>query len=391
MLTAFLATVRQPADGKAAANRGKPENLPFHKQYRKLSGVKAGGNLPFIFPTGFWYCKMFCFTKINFTMKKIYLFLGLWVALFSANAQTVADFENIQLDSASWYNGSNGAGGFNSGGIWFPNDYNADYQSWSGFSVSNMKDTVTPGYENQYSAIAGGGVAVSENYAVAYFPGSLKMEFDSAVEITGFNVTNSTYAYLAMRDGGVNGFAKKFGGADGTDPDYLKLLVWGVTDLGNSTDTVEFFLADYRFENTDDDYLADTWEWMNLSSLGEVTELHFGMESTDTSEWGLNTPAYFCIDNFTIGKLTSSGILINKKNKALNVYPNPVNNFLHVELPENVEMVVLSDLAGRIFYRKKVENENILRISGLKNYPPGLYLLKVKNAEGYSVSKILKK
>lgn len=323
-------------------------------------------------------------------MKKIYLFLGLWVALFSANAQTVATFDDVVLEPGSWYNGSDGAGGFNSGGIWFPNDYNAEYQSWSGFSVSNMTDTVTPGYENQFSAITGGGVSDSENYAVAYFPGALKMEFDSAVEITGFNVTNSTYAYLAMRDGGVYGFAKKFGGADGTDPDYLKLFVWGVNELGNLTDTVEFFMADYRFENSDEDYLVNTWEWMNLSSLGKVTELHFGMESTDTENGWMNTPAYFCVDNFTMAKLTSSGILISKKDQPLKVYPNPVNNFFQVELPEDVEMVVLTDLTGRIFYREKVENENNIRISGLGNYPPGIYLLKVKNAKGYSVKKILK-
>ena len=323
-------------------------------------------------------------------MKKIYLFLGLWVALLSANAQTVATFDDVVLESGSWYNGSDGAGGFNSGGIWFPNDYNAEYQSWSGFSVSNMTDTVTPGYENQYSAIPGGGVSGSENYAVAYFPGALKMEFDSAVDITGFNVTNSTYAYLAMRDGDVNGFSKQFGGADGTDPDYLKLLAWGVNEWGNSTDTVEFFLADYRFENSDEDYQVNTWEWMNLSSLGKVTELHFGMESTDMSEWGLNTPAYFCIDNFTMAKLTSSDLLVTKKNQALNVYPNPVNNFIQVELPEKIELVVLTDLTGKIFYKEKVENENNIRISGLGNYPPGIYLLKVKNTKGYSVKKILK-
>ncbi|MGM0619581.1 MAG: DUF4465 domain-containing protein [Bacteroidota bacterium] len=322
-------------------------------------------------------------------MRKNYLFLGLWVALFSANAQTVATFDDVDLEPDSWYNGSDGSGGFKSGGIWFPNDYNAEWQSWSGFSVSNMKDTTTAGYENQYSAITGEGASESENYTVVYFPGDLKMEFDSVVEITGFNVTNSTYAFLAMKNG--DDYSKKFGGADGTDPDYLKLLVWGVNELGNSTDTVEFYLADYRFEDSDEDYLVNTWEWMDLSSLGKVTELHFGMESSDMSDWGLNTPAYFCIDNFTLAELTSSGILVNKNSQTLNVYPNPVKNFLQAELPENAEMVVLADLSGRVFFRKTIENENNLRISGLGNYPPGIYLLKVKNAEGYSVKKILKK
>src|SRR5690606_41645191 len=44
--------------------------------------------------------------------------------------------------------------------------------------------------------ITGSGSALSENYAVVYWPGNLKMEFDSAVEVTGFEVTNSTLTYL---------------------------------------------------------------------------------------------------------------------------------------------------------------------------------------------------
>ena len=39
-------------------------------------------------------------------------------------------------------------------------------------------------------------------------------------------------------------FAKKFGGEDGNDPDYFKLLVWGEKENGTETDTVEFFLAE---------------------------------------------------------------------------------------------------------------------------------------------------
>jgi len=321
-------------------------------------------------------------------MKKFYLMAGLWAALFSAKAQQLATFDDFHLEPGSYYNGSDGAGGFNSGGFWFPNDYNLEWGSWSGFAVSNMKDTVTAGYLNQYSAIAGGGSALSENYAVVYWPGELKMEFDSAVEITGFEVTNSTYAYLNMRDG--DSFSKKFGGVDGSDPDYLKLMVWGTDAFNNPTDTVEFFLADYRFEDSNEDYIVNAWEWVNLSSLGVVTQLHFGMESSDTGDWGMNTPAYFCMDNFTAAKLTQAAS-VNKTARELNVFPNPVTDVFYVEVPADAKALVLTDNTGRMVFSQQLAGSTRLQVDALRNLPSGMYFLKVFIEDGWLGLKVMKK
>jgi hypothetical protein len=43
---------------------------------------------------------------------------------------------------------------------------------------------------------------------------------------------------------------------------------------------------------------VNTWEWLDLKSLGVVAALNFSMESTDMGDWGINTPAYFCLDDF---------------------------------------------------------------------------------------------
>jgi hypothetical protein len=323
-------------------------------------------------------------------MKNYYLILVLCSALFSAKAQQVTSFDDVELEPGSFYNGSDGAGGFTSGGFWFPNDYNTDWGSWSGFSVSNTKDTITAGYENQYSAITGGGSSTSENYAVVYWPGELKMEFDSAVEITGFGVTNSTLAYLTMRDGDSNGFSKKFGGTDETDPDYLKLLVWGTDSLGNTTDTVEFYLADYRYDNSEEDYLINSWEWVDLTSLGAVKKLHFGMESSDTGDYGINTPTYFCIDNFTAGKLTSSFDPVAVNKTELLVYPNPVKDEFFVEFPEKAKKISVADNSGRILYRQMISGQQKMKIYALKGLGSGVYFLKVETESGIITRKILK-
>ncbi|HBE55718.1 MAG TPA: hypothetical protein DDW22_06960, partial [Prevotellaceae bacterium] len=44
------------------------------------------------------------------------------------------------------------------------------------------------------------------------------------------------------------------------------------------------------------------WCTCSIASLGKVTSLKFTMEGSDTGEYGLNTPAYFALDNVVIVK-----------------------------------------------------------------------------------------
>jgi hypothetical protein len=122
-----------------------------------------------------------------------------------------------------------------------------------------------------------------------------------------------------MRDG--DSFAKKFGGPDGTDPDYFRLIISGYDQYGDYTGTIVFYLADFRSPNADDDYILDQWTWVDLASLGSVVNLEFTMESSDAGLFGINTPTYFAIDNLT----TASGSM----DVVLDIMPgsefNPVN------------------------------------------------------------------
>ncbi len=213
----------------------------------------------------------------------------------------VSTFKEQDLAPESFWNGADGSGGFSSGLIYFYNDHNPEYGVWSGWAYSNISDNTTPGWMNQYSAITGSGIDSlvdgSVNYAVAYNPKSMRFVDPSAHEVKGLFITNSTYAALSMKFG--DDYAKKFGGADGNDPDWFKLSIWGMRN-GHETDTVEFFLADYRFEDNSQNYIVDNWQWVNLSSLGKVDSLLFAMASSDMGDWGMNTPAYFCIDNIFV-------------------------------------------------------------------------------------------
>ncbi|MAG32324.1 MAG: hypothetical protein CL908_15695 [Deltaproteobacteria bacterium] len=214
-------------------------------------------------------------------------------AIASPVAALTATFDDLGLGPNSILNGSTLAGGYETGSLFFQNDYNATYDSFTGFAASTTTDNTTPGYGNQFSNITGSGAAGSAGFGVAYLTGSIVFPSEHAVR--GAEFTNTTYAALSMRDG--DAFAKQFGGATGDDPDFFRVLIEGFDDLGNSTGVVPLLLADYRFADNSLDYLVEDWIFQDLTSLGAVRELRFSFDSSDVGSFGINTPQYFAIDN----------------------------------------------------------------------------------------------
>jgi len=231
-----------------------------------------------------------------------------------ANAN-IATFEDLTLPAESYWNGSDGSGGFVSGNAYFNNNYNATWSTWDGFSYSNITDTTTSGIAGQYNAITGSGQGGSANYAIGYvgWAGPPTVTLNTPAIVGGLYVTNNNYAYYSMLNG--DAFAKKFGGDSGNDPDWFLLTITGKDSNGNVTGTVEFYLADFRFEDNSHDYIVDTWQFVDLTSLGTVKSLEFSLSSSDVGAWGMNTPAYFAIDTIVsesafvrVGPYTEAGI-----------------------------------------------------------------------------------
>ena len=100
--------------------------------------------------------------------------------------------------------------------------------------------------------------------------------------VAGFFVTNNAYTVNDMLG---NGWSKKF-----DDTDWLNIVCVGKL-AGVTTGTVVVELA------KDGKYIKD-WTYVDLSSLGQVNEVMFTMTGSDMSYGYLNTPAYFCLDNF---------------------------------------------------------------------------------------------
>lgn len=205
-------------------------------------------------------------------------------------------FEDVTLDASGLAQNDSVSGSIASGDLSVTCSWSTS--AWgtygSGFSVTDHDNDTTAGYMNPYSCIAKSGAKGSTNFATFYSSGD-SVKFNAAVDMESIMLCNNTYAYLSMRDG--DAFAKKFGGADGTDEDYFKLTIMLYGADNTMIGEEDFYLADFR---GDADYIINEWTNLDLSTYKAVSYLKFDFESTDVSNWGgYNTPSYFCLDNIS--------------------------------------------------------------------------------------------
>jgi hypothetical protein len=303
--------------------------------------------------------------------------------VINTQAQTVSTFEGMLTQTDTFDNGKAGSKTFFSNGhAEFPVHYNTGFDYWeSGVAISNKRDSVTVGSINLYSSSNGKGYnsstyAVFQNFAVVRLTGVAKGR-----AVKGFYVNNGTYAYQSMANG--DGFAKKFGGTSGNDSDYFLLTVRGYLNGSLKTDSVNFYLADYRGPNNTTDYIVKDWKWVDLSPLKNVDSLIFLLSSTDNGSFGMNTPGFFCVDNFTTADQFAAG-LDNKKNSVTNIFPNPFHNSFTVDAPANSGIFVYT-LTGEIIY----SGNGNLEINS-ESWAKGMYLVCVESEEETSYLKIIK-
>jgi hypothetical protein len=316
-------------------------------------------------------------------MRMYVLLLAGLLSTSSLFAQTTASFEEFGLAPGAFLNGSDGSGGFQSGNVFLPNTYDQTFQFWDGWAISSVTDNSTPGFGNQYSAIAGGGAEGTSTYALTYaFSGSPLRLTDEAAggQVEGLYVTNSTYAYFSMLEG--DGFAKKFGGETGDDPDYflLRIQAWHNGALGS--ETVEFYLADYRFANNSQDYLVSDWTYLDLRILGPADSLLFSLESSDVGAFGMNTPAYFCIDEVR----TADGLVAAGEVPATTwqAYPNPCTDFLRIR-PESSQAAVFGLFSAQGQLLRSFNSQGTELEIPMGAYPAGLYLIRPLDGRGAAV------
>lgn len=249
-------------------------------------------------------------------MKKLIVLTALLGILVSHSIAGIATFDGKDTSPNGYYKpNAGGAQNWTDAGMTFNMTEDLTYgYSWEGFAYSDVKDTTTGGFENQYAVYGGDGLDRSDSgvYAVGYmgFTGkkpTVSFNYDQTVK--GFYANNTTYAALDMLNG--SGFSKNFGGATGNDEDWFKMTVEGFDANISSLGTVDFYLADYRFADNGQDYIISDWTYVDLTSLGSgVRSIEFSLSSSDTGTYGMNTPSYFAIDDVKAVPEPASALLI---------------------------------------------------------------------------------
>lgn len=207
----------------------------------------------------------------------------------------VADFEDLDLEAeSSWHGDTDGDTYFYSGSYRFTNSYTLAWDSWMGFAYANISDsTYIPewGYDNQYKNAAGGGALGSATYGVVYDHGVVDLleAGEEGAEIPGCYVTNNIMFYNAA----VNG--DTYSGGPFESGDYFKVFFRGIRPDGD-TAVIEYYLADCRDADSAEHYILNSWEWVDLSGLGAVSQLLIGFEGSRVNQYGPLLPSYMAID-----------------------------------------------------------------------------------------------
>ena len=304
--------------------------------------------------------------------------------LFSASFAQTADFEGLlSQPDTNWHGDLDGVSYFQSGAFKFSNDYTAEWDAWNGAVYANIASgeyIESLGYGNQYKNVVGGGAEGSASYGVLFDHVHILYTGDTlqGVTLNGCYMTNSVMLYNSAMNG------DPFAGEPFKTGDFFKALITGISPQGDTT-RMEFYLADYRdTEDTAKHYILKTWEWVDLSGLGNIKSLLISFEGSRVGQYGQNLPLYAAIDNLSVKQETGVEEL---PSVLCRLYPVPAKEVLHVETQQ-------VDCRAEIFSaqgRKMAEH----RLSGthstlpLQGLVPGMYLLRVTGGTQVSTSRFV--
>ncbi len=328
-------------------------------------------------------------------MKGFLFFMSFFLSatLLSLQAQSLIDFEEINLETDTFWNGINQEGGITSGEAYFPNFYSTDFGGYwaSGWAISNKSDSTTMGFMNLYGSRPGAGAEGSEKYAVGQqkaiisFPGS-----QNGVMLDSVAIANMTYGFFSMQEGDF--FAKKFGGDSGDEPDFFKLTIFKYLKDSLYQDSVEVYLSDFRFEDNTQDFILKDWKTVDLSGLGMADSILFVLSSSDVGDNGINTPLFFALDNLAFSPvILSSNDEKLKEEPRMQIYPNPFSERIFIELEnENLSNALLEIMApsGQVLRRLNITNNRTSMELGF--LPAGWYLVRYRNEKTVLTKKIVR-
>ncbi len=318
-------------------------------------------------------------------MKKKHMKTAVIVGILLAGmtegqAQQVADFENLNLETDFYYDGGADHSGtemeteefyYQSQGVHFSvnhTDWGGGSSSFGGMAYSNQTDTATASFTN-FSAYAN--PEISSTYGI-YYPSwgvSDSIFFDEAANLQSVKIANHAWAYHYMKgtDGSGSGIF--------TEGDSLTVVFRGYNVENELVGTIQIHLADFTDGNA---FILDDWTEIDLSALVNVSYVKMQISSNDA--WA---PTYVCMDDLSYS--TTNGI--EDIESEISVYPNPVTDFLKIDNAEGGKYQVCNS-CGRVLEVGNI-NANSEWIS-TADFAAGMYFIRIDFQSHQIVKKIIK-
>jgi hypothetical protein len=319
---------------------------------------------------------------LSFLFAFFILLRGL--VLYSQNPSYTIDFEGSVPAVQDYLNGSEQPLGtsysFSTpyGPVIFPNFFDTLYGGFwvQGWALSRKADSSTANVSNVYGVKALTGNSGSETFAVGLSMARLRTNMlMPGTRVKSLYVTNTTWNYEAMRQG--LGTSKIFGGLDGTEPDFFKLVVKRYVGGVLQADSAEIYLADYRFPGASpQDYILKTWTKLELNLPTPMDSLLFILRSSDVGLFGMNTPPYFAVDDVEVEGAPTTGVSDNSVETFSAAFLSDGN--LILKDIKAGEYVQIYDISGRLYL--SFVSTNNTHVVTAASWPSGLYVLRLSGS-----------
>ncbi|MDB4347202.1 DUF4465 domain-containing protein [Bacteroidia bacterium] len=307
-------------------------------------------------------------------MKKTLLPLIALICLNVSAQKTTATFEDLLAQKDTFLNGITTAPiprvfKIDSNLVVFNADFDTSYGGYwrGGFAVSSMTDTMDASFANLYSSANGKGANNSQVYLVGNDGDknpvleTLPTVGSTMASILSLYVSNTTYAYRAMKEG--NRFSTKFSARNKDS-----FVLWIFAENANN-DSMRVDLADFTHSDTTKNFILDSW--VKVSIPFPATRLRFKLVSSDNGSFVMNTPAFFAIDNIELEYRTSIEYI---PNSSFSLYPNPANNIISIDYTGEIMQFLVYDINGKLILQKEASQTKSIDISKLDR---GVYLFEM--------------
>lgn len=189
--------------------------------------------------------------------------------------------------------------------------------------------------------------------------------------------------------------------------DDLEVSVWiqdyETKEIYNSRFLYEYTEHPYHVQNLqlnkDNNNIVATWEspesgtptGYNIFVNGELVSenanvLTYTVENAE-AYCSVEVVALYENDKESVGIIATHGLSLTENELNIGIYPNPVNNYLHLNTNENVNEITIYNVLGVMVYHNDSFSGNSINVSELHN---GIYFLNIKTDNGNVVKRFLK-